>query len=50
MGIIADRLAARLDEMQQRHAQTDRELADARKRVYEALDRLKATADEMIEE
>lgn len=46
MGIISDRLKARLDEMRERHAQSDRELLEARDRCYAALDRLKAAADE----
>ena len=50
MGIIADRLKSRLDEMRERHAQSDRELLEARERVYQALDRLKAAADEFTEE
>jgi hypothetical protein len=50
MGTISDRLKARLDEMRERHAQSDRELLESRKRVFEALDRLKATADEFIDD
>jgi hypothetical protein len=50
MGMIADQLRARLDEMRERHAQTDRELQDARQDVYKALDRLNAIVDEMSEE
>ena len=50
MGIISDQLKARLDEMRERHAQTDRELLEARERCYQALDRLNAIADELIEE
>ena len=50
MGIISDRLKARLDEMRERHAQTDRELLEARKRCYQALNRLKAAADELIDD
>ena len=49
MGIISDQLKARLDEMRERHAQTDRELQQARERCFEALDRLKAVADEIAE-
>ena len=50
MGILSDRLKARLDEMRELHAQTERELLESRKRVFEALDRLKATADELAED
>ena len=50
MGMIADQFKARLDEMRKRHAQSDRELLDAREGVYQALDRLKAAADEFIDE
>ena len=46
MGIISDQLRSRLDEMRERHAQSDRELLEARDRCYAALDRLKAAADE----
>ena len=50
MGIISDRLKARLDEMRERHAQSDRELLEARERCYAALNRLKAAADEFIDD
>ncbi len=50
MGIISDQLRARLDEMRERHAQSDRELLEARERCYQALDRLKAAADEFIDD
>ena len=50
MGILSDRLKARLDEMRELHAQSERELLESRKRVFEALDRLKATADELAED
>ena len=50
MGILSDRLKARLDEMRELHAQSERELQESRKRVFEALDRLKATADELAED
>ena len=50
MGIISDQLKARLDEMRERHAQSDRELLEARERCYQALDRLKATADQLAED
>jgi hypothetical protein len=50
MGILSDRLKARLDEMRELHAQTERELLESRKRVFEALDRLKATADELADD
>ena len=50
MGIISDRLKARLHEMRERHAQSDRELLEARERCYQALDRLKAAADELIDD
>ena len=50
MGIISDRLKARLDEMRERHAQTDSELLEERKRCYQALNRLKAAADELIDD
>lgn len=46
MGIISDQLKTRLDEMRERHAQSDRELLEARDRCYAALERLKAAADE----
>ena len=49
MGILSDRLKARLDEMRELHAQSERELQESRKRVFEALDRLKATADELAD-
>ena len=47
---ISDLLKARLDEMRERHAQSDRELLAARERCYQALDRLKAAADEFIDD
>lgn len=47
---ISDLLKARLDEMRERHAQTDRELLEARERCYQALDRLKAAADEFTDD
>ena len=50
MGVISDTLKTRLDEMRQRHAQSDRELLEARDRCYAALDRLKAAADEFTAE
>ena len=50
MGIISNQFKARLDEMRERHAQSDRELLEARDRCYAALDRLKAAADEFTEE
>ena len=50
MGILSDRLKARLDEMRELHAQSERELQESRKRVFEALDRLKATADQLAED
>ena len=50
MGIISDQLKARLDEMRERHAQSDRELLEARNRAYQALDRLKAAADEFTDD
>ena len=50
MGIISDQLKARLDEMRERHAQSDRELLEARNRVYQALDQLKAATDEFTDD
>ena len=47
---LSSTLKARLDEMRKRHAQTDRELLEARERCYQALDRLKAAAEEFTEE
>ena len=46
MGTLSDQFKARLDEMRERHAQSDRELLEARERCHQALDRLKAAADE----
>ena len=50
MGTLSDRLKARLDEMRERHAQSDRELLEARDRCYAALERLKTTVDEFTDD
>ena len=44
MGMIADRLRARLDEMAARHAQTDREIAELKIQAQAAFDRWQAAA------
>lgn len=44
MGLIADKLRARLDEMAARHAQTDREIAELRIEAQAAYDRWEAAA------
>ena len=46
MGILADSFRARLDEMRERHAQTDRELIEARDRVLKAMEDLKQAAED----
>ena len=50
METLSDQFKARLDEMRERHAQSDRELLESRERCYQALDRLKAAADEFIDD
>ena len=47
MGIIADSFKARIDEMKARHAQTDRELIEARDRVLKAMEALREAADDL---
>ena len=42
MGVISDAFRARLDEMRERHAQTDRELEAARDAVFASLAEIKA--------
>lgn len=44
MGLIADKLRARLDEMAARHAQTDREIAELKIQAQAAYDRWQAAA------
>lgn len=44
MGMIADKLRARLDEMAARHAQTDREIAELKIQAQAAYDRWQAAA------
>ena len=43
MGLIADRLRSRIAEMQERHAETDREIAQLRVEAQIATDRLDAS-------
>ena len=43
MGVIADSLRARLNEMHARHAETDREIAELRVQAQIASDRLNAS-------
>ena len=50
MGIIADSLRARLDEMRVRHAATDREIAESREALLQALAEMQAITEEMGEE
>ena len=45
MGILAQSMRARLDEMKARHAQTDREIAELKRQAAEALAHWQATAD-----
>ena len=47
MGVLSDSFRARLDEMRERHAQTDRELEAARDAVFASLDEIKAIAKSM---
>ena len=49
MGVLADQFKARLDEMRARHAESDRQLLEARDRVYKSLDKLKKISKEMEE-
>lgn len=50
MGVLADGFKARLDEMRTRHAETDRQLLEARNRVYESLAEMRRIIDERQEE
>ena len=50
MGMIADRLRAQLADMRARHAETDRQLAQARQECYEALRELDATAARLLKD
>ena len=47
MGVISDAFRARLDEMRERHAQTDREIAQHRDRCFELLAEMRAITKEM---
>ena len=49
MGVLSDSFRARLDEMRERHAQTDRELEAARDAVFASLAELKAAIRDMEE-
>ena len=42
MGVISDAFKAQIDEMRERHAQTDRELIAARDAVFRSLAEIKA--------
>jgi len=50
MGMIADRLRAQLADMKARHAETDRQLAEAREECYEALRQLDASAERLLQD
>jgi len=50
MGMIADRLRQQLAEMQARHAETERQLDEARKECYEALRKLDASAERLLQD
>ena len=50
MGMIADRLRQQLTEMRERHAETDRELAEAREDVYRSLDALSRSWEALAED
>ena len=45
MGIISDRLKARLDEMQERHAATDKQIAAMKVEAQAAFTRWQQAAD-----
>lgn len=47
MGVISDSFKARLDEMRERHAQTDREIAVHRARCNELLEQMQAISEDM---
>ena len=47
MGVLSDSLRARLDEMRERHAQTDRELEAARDAVLDSIAEIKAIVKSM---
>ena len=47
MGLIADQFKRELDEMRARHAVTERQLAESRERVFEALAELQAAARDL---
>jgi hypothetical protein len=47
MGIIADRLNARLTDLIERSEQTDRLITEARAEVQEAINELNRTADQL---
>ena len=50
MGMIADQLRARLDEMKARHAEADREIATIRQDVTDELTRLIDSTDELLKD
>ena len=45
MGVLSDSFKARLAEMRERHAQTDREIAAARTDLLQALAEMQAAAE-----
>ena len=47
MGQLSDSFRARLDEMRERHAQTDREIAAARADLYARLAEMQAITKEL---
>ena len=49
MGLISDQFKRDLEEMQARHAVSERRLAESRDRVFEALAEIKAIVRDMEE-
>jgi len=50
MGIIADQLAARIEEMKVRHAESDRKTQESLDRCFKILAEMRSTTDAMLEE
>ena len=49
MGVLSDSFRARLDEMRERHAQTDREIAVHRDRCFELLAEIQVISRDLEE-
>ena len=50
MGLIADQLKARIEEMKVRHAESDRKAQESLDRCFEILAEMRASTDAMLEE